>query len=126
MSKTYKVGYKKPPVGSQFKKGQSGNPRGKQKGVRSLDVELAEELSERVSVTENGKRKSYSKGRLLLKSLVAKGIKGDVRAAMAAIKLQLDHPQTAAANVEEMSDTDRSILADFLRRNGQEDAGDES
>lgn len=29
----YKVGYKKPPVSSQFKKGQSGNPRGRKKSL---------------------------------------------------------------------------------------------
>jgi hypothetical protein len=28
----YPVGYRKPPVHSRFKKGQSGNPRGRPKG----------------------------------------------------------------------------------------------
>ena len=31
--KLYEVGYKKPPVSGQFKKGQSGNPKGRKKKV---------------------------------------------------------------------------------------------
>jgi len=116
MSKDYRVGYRKPPVEHRFKKGQSGNPRGKQKGVRSLDAELSEELGEKVWVTENGKRRAYSKGRLILKSLVAKAVKGDVRAALAAIKLHLDRPEQAELDASELSETDRVILDDFLRR----------
>lgn len=126
MSKDYKVGYGKPPLGSRFKKGQSGNPRGKQKGTRSLEVELAEELTEKVRVTENGKLKTYSKGRLILKSLVAKAIKGDVRAALAAIKLQLDRPEQVDLNADELNEADRAILDDFLRRHLAEERHDES
>ena len=120
MSKDYKVGYGRPPLGSRFRKGQSGNPRGKQKGTRSLDAELAEELSETVKVTENGKQKTYSKRRLILKALVARAIKGDVRAALAAIKLQLDHPEQGGVEAPDLSETDRAILEDFLRRHGTE------
>jgi hypothetical protein len=120
MGKDYKVGYGKPPEGSRFKKGQSGNPRGKQKGVRSLDAELSDELRETVRVSENGRRKTYSKRRLIIKSLVARAIKGDVRAAMAAIKLQLDHPEQDDRRTSDLSDTDRTILEDFLRRHGEE------
>jgi hypothetical protein len=37
----YDVGYGKPPTASRFKKGQSGNPKGKRKGARQLDfIEL--------------------------------------------------------------------------------------
>jgi len=32
----FTVGYKKPPQHSRFQPGRSGNPRGKQKGVRNL------------------------------------------------------------------------------------------
>lgn len=120
MGKDYKVGYGKPPEGSRFKKGQSGNPRGKQKGARSLDTELSDELRETVRVSENGRRKTYSKRRLIIKSLVARAIKGDVRAAMATIKLQLDHPEQDDPRTSDLSDTDRTILEDFLRRHGEE------
>lgn len=42
----YNVGYGKPPVNSQFKKGQSGNPRGKRRdsGQKSSEEPFAETL----------------------------------------------------------------------------------
>lgn len=126
MKKDYTVGYGKPPAGSRFKKGQTGNPNGKQKGVRSLDIELTEELGEKVWVNENGKRKSYSKLRLILKSLVAKAIKGDVRAALAAMKLRLDYPANTGLQGPELNEADRAILDDFLRRHSVKETNDET
>ena len=40
----YDVGYKKPPKRTQFKPGQSGNPRGRPKGTKNLKTDLAEAL----------------------------------------------------------------------------------
>ena len=38
------VGYGNPPKESRFKKGQSGNQRGRPKGSKNLKTDLAEEL----------------------------------------------------------------------------------
>ena len=42
----YEVGYGKPPRKSQFKPGQSGNPKGRPKGRKGFSTILVEELSE--------------------------------------------------------------------------------
>src|SRR5258707_1089296 len=39
------VGYKHPPLNSQFRKGQSGNPRGRRKGQRNVAPVVTEILS---------------------------------------------------------------------------------
>ena len=51
----YEVGNKKPPLNSRFKPGQSGNPKGRPKGHKSVSVTLLHELNRSVSATINGK-----------------------------------------------------------------------
>src|SRR5437868_15411219 len=53
----YEVGYGKPPRHSRFKRGQSGNPRGRARGAKNLRTLLSEALNECVIVTENGGRR---------------------------------------------------------------------
>ena len=72
----YKVGYKNPPTHTQFQKGQSGNPKGRPKGSKNLKTDLREELSERVEVREGNRTRKISKQRALIKSLIARAIKG--------------------------------------------------
>jgi hypothetical protein len=56
-AKSYDVGYGKPPVSGQFKKGQSGNAGGRprQKAQHRLDV-LSSYLDEIITVTLDGKK----------------------------------------------------------------------
>ncbi len=49
-SAAYEVGFGKPPKATQFRKGESGNPRGRPKGRRNLATELHAALNETVTV----------------------------------------------------------------------------
>jgi hypothetical protein len=69
-----------PPRHSQFKKGQSGNPTGRPKKVASFKSDLAAELQEKLSISENGKERKITKQRAFCKTLVAAAIKKDIRA----------------------------------------------
>jgi hypothetical protein len=46
----YAANYRKPPIHTRFKKGQSGNPRGRP--AKNLAALLAAALNEKVTVTE--------------------------------------------------------------------------
>jgi hypothetical protein len=55
------VGYGKPPRETRFRKGRSGNPRGRPRGSRNFASLLEEALAEPVVITENGRRKRATK-----------------------------------------------------------------
>jgi hypothetical protein len=73
-------GYGRPPKHSQFKKGQSGNPRGRPKGTSSFKADLAAELREKFAFTENGTARKITKQRAFIKTLTTAAINKDIRA----------------------------------------------
>src|SRR5215216_831037 len=73
------VGYGKPPRHSRFKKGQSGNPKGRPKGSESAARLARRILNEKIVVRENGRRISITRREAMLKQLANKGIMGDLR-----------------------------------------------
>ena len=75
----YDVGYGKPPKKNQFKKGQSGNPKGrKKKPQRKTDMKSLFEKVGNETLTVNGN--TMMKKELLINLLYARALKGDERA----------------------------------------------
>jgi hypothetical protein len=76
----YEIGYKRPPKHTQFKKGQSGNPRGrprKKPEMPDARASLANALNERVAVNDNGKTRHLTKLDLLMLQAVNKAVTGN-------------------------------------------------
>jgi hypothetical protein len=76
----YEVGYGKPPRYTRFKKGQSGNPRGRPSDAKNLSSLLDRALNEPVFIIENGRRRKVSKRRAFINRLVDRAAEGDLRA----------------------------------------------
>ncbi len=77
-SKQYQVGYKKPPKDTQFKKGQSGNPKGRPKKKKvTLAEDIYKELQELMVIKEHGETKTVSKLEALIKKTVNDALNGD-------------------------------------------------
>lgn len=97
---SYEVGYGKPPKASQFRKGESGNPRGRPRGRRNLATELHLALSETVVVTEHGKRKRLTKRTVICRQLANRSAAGDLAALRLLLPL-LAQAEAAEANAAE-------------------------
>lgn len=110
------VGYGKPPKHAQFRKGTSGNPRGRPKGARGLRTDLMEINAEKITVIENGRKRKMTRQQATLRAMSAKALKGDVRAATALVNLnlQLIGPDGAQETRKALSEGDAAILDSFI------------
>jgi hypothetical protein len=114
---TKPVGYKNPPEHTRFKKGQSGNPRGRIKGQCNLKTDLVAELREVIQVNEGGTPRRITKQRALLKAMTARAIGGDGRAAALVVKLILRiEPEADAPTQTHLAGEDEALLEAFAAR----------
>ncbi len=86
MSDDYETGYKNPPKHTQFKKGQSGNPRGRPKSGKSGSTDVSELLEEPVKVKAGGQARDMSPFEAGLRQLAKKALDKDLRASLKFVK----------------------------------------
>lgn len=77
---SHSVGFRRPPRHTRFKKGRSGNPRGRPKGTLNVATTLRKALSAPVKVTERGKSKTMTKLDVAIQQQTNKAAAGDGRA----------------------------------------------
>jgi hypothetical protein len=76
----YEVGYGKPPKHSRFKKGQSGNPKGRPEGTRNFKSDVLAMLRSRITINKDGKPRKVTAQQAYVMRLMEKALKGDARA----------------------------------------------
>jgi hypothetical protein len=79
-SNSYEVGYGKPPKDTQFKKGSSGNPKGRPRKALDFHLELLREFGSSITINENGRRRRISKYEAVIKQLAIKAMSGNLSA----------------------------------------------
>ena len=76
----YEVGFRRPPKGTRFRKGVSGNPSGRPRKPQDFDQQLLREAGAFVTINENGRRVRISKHNVVIRQLVHKAMAGDLHA----------------------------------------------
>jgi len=117
-----KVGYGRPPKKHRFKKGKSGNPKGRPKGGKGLKTDLKEELASKITVKIAGKEHTGTKQRLMLKAITLRAAAGDTRAAEKLFNLILTviGAEDEDAQSDRLSKQDEKLLNQFLGYTGNE------
>ena len=83
----YEIGYRRPPASGQFKKGQSGNKKGRPKGSKNFLTLLEHELGQTITVNENGKKKVITRMQAMVKRMVADALQGNLKSLMALVEI---------------------------------------
>jgi hypothetical protein len=113
------VGYGRPPRRTRFKKGRSGNPRGRPKGSKNLATQLTKTLGERVVITQNGRRRSITKLDAAAKQLANSAAAGDLKAIHQLMMLAqwvAGRTEALAPSTDPFTDADREVIAAICAR----------
>ena len=112
------TGYGKPPKKYQFKKGVSGNPRGRPKGKSSLLSDLNKIVNQKISVNLNGQNMRLTKRQAFLQRVANDAIAGSASAARLLyelLKLEAEQLDTEGMSASERNKQDQAILESFLK-----------
>jgi hypothetical protein len=128
-SKSYDIGYGKPPKNHRFRRGESGNPSGKRRKASAPDLKalLERALNKKVRLRQGEQDRILSRGAAGIEQLVDQFAAGDRNARRdlmaVAEKLGIDwtagHWQAIESALEEnVAAEDEELLADFVQRHG--------
>jgi Family of unknown function (DUF5681) len=122
----YEVGYGKPPHHTRFRKGQSGNPRGRPPGAKNLKSLLSKALNQPVIVTENGGNRKITKREAIITQLVNRSATADLRAIKILLDIVRDIEGQSEANSPETSSfsaADEKVIAQLRERFSKAETG---
>lgn len=101
----YAVGFRRPPLHSRFKPGQSGNPGGRPKGTKNFRTLFQQILKEEIALREGDVTKKITKAEAILRGIVIGALKGDSRSQMTLFRLaevtgQFEEPPEPLRRIE--------------------------
>jgi hypothetical protein len=112
----YRVGKGKPPVGTRFERGKSGNPKGRPKREGNLSTELSNELNKTITVREGGVERKVNKRQAIIKTLVNDTLNRDRPSRNTLFKLMEKSEDTSPPTEEQITEGDKDILRRYLPR----------
>jgi hypothetical protein len=106
-----KIGYCSPPVHSQFKPGQSGNPSGRAKGSQNLKTLFNKVLDEEISLRDGADVKRITKAEAIVRGVVVGALKGDSRNTAILFRLAEQVGQFQDDNTRDITEIRRVIVS---------------
>jgi hypothetical protein len=117
MSPQDDVGYGRPPRRTRYKPGQSGNPRGRPKGRRSIGTIVTSVLNRKVPLSAGGRQQEVPLKDAMILRIAESALKADLRAVSVLLQLAERTAQaTDAASSPHQEQDDEAIIASFLER----------
>ena len=114
------MSYKNPPKDTQFKKGQSGNPKGRppkrKKRTPTLADDLRQELEEQVTINKNGEVVCVTKQRALLTAVATAAINGRIgqqRLILQLCSMLVGTAEDDTSTAEELEQFDETLLLEL-------------
>jgi len=99
----HSIGYRRPPKHSQYRKGQSGNPKGRPSGRHRL-LPYDSILGEIVTIRENGEEREVTAAEAFVLQMIKRGLEGDVTAARLALAtMQELYPERDVPEIESIT-----------------------
>jgi len=117
--KPYEIGFGKPPQATRFRKGQSGNSRGRPKGKPNLATVIRRSLEAKVVINEHGRRREVTKLEAGMIQLTNKAAAGDLRALKMLTTLARaaeEHETQELSNRSEFAEADQKVLQSLMER----------
>jgi len=114
------TGYGRPPEHSRFQQGKSGNPAGRPKKSRNAKTIVRRVLDSTVTVREGDRKRTVSKLEGIILRQVEAALKGDAKAALAALRMMAQVGLLDAKEITEdgpqLSATERAIVDEMFEK----------
>jgi hypothetical protein len=112
---TYTTGYHRPPKSGRFKKGGSGNPKGRPKGSRNFLTLLDQELAQPIIVNENGNKKTITRMQAMFKRMVSGAMQGEHKPLLMLVGILQRTGQTEETDIDSLLPDDyQNILESYV------------
>jgi Family of unknown function (DUF5681) len=111
------VGYGKPPKQHQFKRGQSGNPKGRKPrtAYEEHDLPFRKYLMEMTTAKVNGKIATVTKFDTILLRLYQKAMEGDFKSLKLLVEQSGGFREFRADYIREMNEADRKAIDEVIK-----------
>src|SRR4051794_13642811 len=117
-ARNYEVGKGRTPKATRFKPGQSGNPKGRPRGSKNAATLAKKELSRKIAVTVNGRKRQMTVAEIGYRKLGDKTMAGDQKALGFLLMLanDVDPADIKPAENTTTTEQDLAIIAEYFAR----------